>query len=326
MLKLQGVTKTYRVGTFGARELHAVNDVSFDVNDREVVSLIGESGSGKSTIGKMILRLISTTSGSITLDNTNVSSLKGDALKEYYRHVQGVFQDPFSTYNPIFKADRIFQIIHDEFYPQINDKEWVERVDSALRSVGMNPEHVKNKYPHQLSGGQLQRFLIARALLLDIKFLVADEIISMLDASTRIDVLNLLAELKQRGLSILFITHDLSLANYISERAVILYRGCIAEMGVTEKIFNHPMHPYTQMLIASVPRLDKKWDAEINVELKATSSEYTTGCVYYDRCPWAFEKCRNRPPVREIEPDHCVACWKVFEGMESDTQDGKDNR
>lgn len=315
MLKLEGVTKTYRVGTFGGKELHAVNDVSFEVQDGEVVSLIGESGSGKSTIGKMILHLISITSGKITLDGMDVSAIKSNSLKEYYRHVQGVFQDPFSTYNPIFKADRVFQTIHDEFYPQITDTEWNGKVDFALKSVGMNPEHVLNKYPHQLSGGQLQRFLIARALLLDIKFLVADEIISMLDASTRIDVLNLLAELKTRGLSILFITHDLSLANYISERAVILYRGCIAEMGVTEKIFNNPRHPYTKMLIASVPRLDMKWDSEINVELKATSSVFTTGCVYFDRCPLAFEKCRQRPPSREIEPDHFAACWKVFEEM-----------
>jgi peptide/nickel transport system ATP-binding protein len=264
----------------------------------------------------MILRLISTTAGTISLDDLQVSTLKGDSLKEYYRHVQGVFQDPFSTYNPIFKADRIFQIIHDEFYPHVGEKEWTDRVDNALKSVGMNPEHVKNKYPHQLSGGQLQRFLIARALLLDIKFLVADEIISMLDASTRIDVLNLLAELKSRGLSILFITHDLSLANYISERAVILYRGCIAEMGATEKIFNNPRHPYTRMLIASVPRLDMKWDTELNVELKATSSEFTAGCVYFDRCPLAYEKCKQRPPSREIEPNHFAACWKVFEELE----------
>ena len=165
-----------------------------------MVSLIGESGSGKSTIGKMILRLISTSSGEIRFDGVDVSSLKGAALKEYYRKVQGVFQDPFSSYNPIFKADRIFSIIHEEFFPQTEraangTKRWMMR----WSAVGLNPEHVLNKFPHQLSGGQLQRFLIARALLLDTTFLVADEIISMLDASTRIDVLNLLADLKAAG-------------------------------------------------------------------------------------------------------------------------------
>lgn len=320
MLKLENISKTYRTGMFGGKELHAVNDVSFEVKGCEVVSLIGESGSGKSTIGKMILHLISATSGTITLDGMNVSTLKDNSLKEYYRHVQGVFQDPFSTYNPIYKADRIFKTIHEEFYPQVPDSEWTGRVEQTLKSVGMNPEHVMNKFPHQLSGGQLQRFLIARALLLDIKFLVADEIISMLDASTRIDVLNLLADLKKRGLSILFITHDLSLANYISEKAVILYRGCIAEMGGTTTVFEHPRHPYTKMLISSVPRLDEKWSKEINVELKAPCDGSTSGCVYFDRCPLAFEKCLQRPPVLEIESAHFVACWKVFEDYPHLTQ------
>lgn len=311
MLKFDRVSKIYRVGTFGGKELHAVNDVSFEIQDGEVISLIGESGSGKSTIGKMILRLIGISQGVVEMDGVNISTLRGAALKAYYRTVQGVFQDPFSSYNPIFKADRIFQVVHDEFYPHVDAHTWSEKVDKALKDVGLNPEHVLHKFPHQLSGGQLQRFLIARALLLDIKFLVADEIISMLDASTRIDVLNLLADLKKRGLSILFITHDLSLANYISERALILYRGCITEMGITEKIFSHPRHPYSQMLIESVPRLDKKWDPECNVECKVTQTGAVNGCVYRARCPLAFEKCRQRPPLVEVEADHFVACWKV---------------
>jgi len=314
MLKLDKISKTYRVGTFGGKELHAVNDVSFEIKAGEVVSLIGESGSGKSTIGKMILRLISITSGTISLNGVDISTIKEGATKEYYRKVQGVFQDPFSSYNPIFKADRLFRIIHDEFYPEVKDQDWNEKVENVMKAVGLNPEHVLNKYPHQLSGGQLQRFLIARTLLLDIQFLVADEIISMLDASTRIDVLNLLADLKKsRGLSILFITHDLSLAHYISERAMILYRGNVAEIGSIEKIFNTPLHPYTQMLMASVPRLDKKWDQEISVELNATPSEFSKGCAYFDRCPLAFEKCHEKPPSIEVEIDHSVACWKALE-------------
>ncbi|MEW5829503.1 MAG: ABC transporter ATP-binding protein, partial [Chloroflexota bacterium] len=283
--------------------------------DGEVVSLIGESGSGKSTIGKMILRLVSISDGTISLDDLDISALKGEALKEYYRTVQGVFQDPFSSYNPIFKADRIFQIIHDEFYPGVSAGEWKAKVEKTLKDVGLNPEHVLNKFPHQLSGGQIQRFLIARALLLDIQFLVADEIISMLDASTRIDVLNLLAGLKKLGLSILFITHDLSLANYISERAVILYRGCVAETGATKKIFTDPRHPYTRMLIASVPRLDRKWEERVSVESRCAPTGYASGCVYYDRCPLAFEKCRQRPVPVEIEPEHFVACWKAAEPL-----------
>jgi peptide/nickel transport system ATP-binding protein len=176
--------------------------------------------------------------------------------------------------------------------------------------VGLNPEHVLNKYPHQLSGGQLQRFLIARALLLDIKFLVADEIISMLDASTRIDVLNLLADLRTRGLSVLFITHDLSLANYISEKAVILYRGNVVERGATGKIFNNPLHPYTQMLLNSVPRLDEKWDVK-KVEIESGKDERGDFCPFFGRCysEGKSEECRIRTPdMKEIEPDHFVAC------------------
>ncbi len=237
MLKLDNISKVYKVGTFGGKELQAVSNVSFDVEDGEVVSLIGESGSGKSTIGKMILRLTSISSGAITVNGVDISTLGKGELKNYYRNVQGVFQDPFSSYNPIYKADRIFVIVKDEFFPEMKGPEWNKKVKSSLEAVGLNPDQVLDKFPHQLSGGQLQRLLIARALLLDIQFLVADEIISMLDASTRIDVLNLLADLKSRGLSILFITHDLALGYYISEKAVILYRGCVVEMGSTEKIY-----------------------------------------------------------------------------------------
>ncbi|MHB0875536.1 MAG: ABC transporter ATP-binding protein [Anaerolineae bacterium] len=315
MLRLDGVSKVYRTGTFGGKSLHAVSDVSFDVNEGEVVSLIGESGSGKSTIGKMILRLTGISSGTITFDGTDVSSLGGGALKEYYRSVQGVFQDPFSTYNPIFKADRVFSIIREEFFPDVGGREWGDRLHRSLEAVGLNPDHVLNKFPHQLSGGQLQRFLIARALLLNVRFLVADEIISMLDASTRIDVLNLLAQLKSRGLSVLFITHDLSLAYYISERAVILYRGCVAEAGATDRIYDNPLHPYTRMLMAAVPRLDRKWDeTAAALKLEAKPTETTGGCVYYDRClaDGRDERCaRERPRPVEVEPDHFVACRQL---------------
>jgi len=315
MLKLDKISKIYKTGTFGGKMLPAVVDVSFDVGDGEIVSLIGESGSGKSTIGKMILSLINITSGKIIFNGVDVSTLKKGILKNYYRNVQGVFQDPFSSYNPIFKADRIFRTIRQEFFPKMKESEWNEKVNRSLRDVGLNPDQVLNKFPHQLSGGQLQRFLIARALLLDIQFLVADEIISMLDASTRVDVLNLLVDLKSRGLSILFITHDLNLGYYISEKAVILYRGCVVEMGVTDKIYYNPLHPYTEMLMASVPRMDKKWE-EVEMELKARQIETTVGCVYYERCCAANkdkECARNRPQLIEVERDHFVACSRCME-------------
>ncbi len=321
MLELRNISKVYKIGTFGGQELHAVSNVSFEIKEGEVVSLIGESGSGKSTIGKMILRLIPISAGAIIVDGVDISTLKG-GFKEYYRKIQGVFQDPFSSYNPIFKADRVFSNIKDEFFPGINGSEWGHKVNSSLEAVGLNPDIVLNKFPHQLSGGQLQRLLIARALLLDIKFLVADEIISMLDASTRIDVLNLLADLKTRGLSILFITHDLSLGYYISEKSVILYRGCVAEMGLTEKIYSNPLHPYTKMLMAAVPRLDKKWE-EVKIELKAKHSETAVGCVYYGRCPLADKVLgcdKSRPPLLEVEPDHFVACFRYNGNNKKETE------
>jgi peptide/nickel transport system ATP-binding protein len=307
MLKLENISKVYKVGTFGGQELRAVDQVSFDVGDGEVVSLIGESGSGKSTIGKMILRLVSTNAGRIVFNGVDIAGLKGDALKEYYRQVQGVFQDPFSSYNPIFKADRVFQIVRDEFFPTVEGREWNGKVETALKAVGLNPDHCLCKFPHQLSGGQLQRFLIARALLLNIQFLVADEIISMLDASTRIDVLNLLAELKARGLSILFITHDLSLAYYISERAVILYQGKVVEMGAAERIFNNPLHPYTQSLMASVPRLDLKWE-QVEEALHVKAQEPTNGHgPKPGRSAAKAGPMAQHIPLVEVEPDHFVA-------------------
>jgi ABC-type oligopeptide transport system ATPase subunit len=260
MLTLERVSKTYKTGTFGGKEFIAVREVSFDVRPGEVVSLIGESGSGKTTIGRMILRLSSASDGVISFDGMDVSTLERRALKGYYRRVQGVFQDPFSTYNPIFKADRIFAMIKDGFFPRVGRAEWQARLEEALHAVSLNPSDCFDKYPHQLSGGQLQRLLVARALLLKIELLVADEIISMLDASTRIDVLNLLGDLKARGLGILFITHDLSLGHYISDRTVILRRGRIVEIGATEQVFGNPLHPYTQSLLASVPQLNRKWE------------------------------------------------------------------
>jgi peptide/nickel transport system ATP-binding protein len=259
MLELDACCKTYRTGAFGRGELLAVNDVSFGVGIGEVVSLIGESGSGKSTVGKMILRLLRTTRGQIVFDGIDISTLEGRKLKDYYADVQGVFQDPFSSYNPIFKADRVFAMVRAAYFPELSAAGWYAKLEPALAAVSLNPADVIGKYPHQLSGGQLQRMLIARALLLDIRLLVADEIISMLDASTRIDVLNLLGDLKTRGLGILFITHDLSLGNYISDRTLIMRRGAVVEMGATERVFGNPQHPYTKALLASVPQLHTKW-------------------------------------------------------------------
>ena len=270
MLTVDACCKSYRVGAFGGGELQAVLNVSFEVRPGEVVSVIGESGSGKSTIGKMILRLLKVTRGSIVFDGVDISTLSGARLKAYYADVQGVFQDPFSSYNPIFKADRVFTMLRSEYFSGLSGSEWDSKLASSLEAVSLNPGDVLGKYPHQLSGGQLQRMLIARALMLDIRLLVADEIISMLDASTRIDVLNLLGDLKARGLGIVFITHDLSLGNYISDKTMILKRGVVVELGPTELVFGNPVHPYTKTLLTSVPQLHRKWQ-EVEAELGAVT-------------------------------------------------------
>jgi ABC-type oligopeptide transport system ATPase subunit len=291
LVELDYCCKVYRVGSFGSQKLTAVRDVVFDVHAGEVVSLIGESGSGKSTIGRMILRLSPVTRGAIRFKGEDVAALKGRALRQYYRHAQGVFQDPFSSYNPIYKADRVFKMLRQAYFAGVDDREWAKKIDASLEAVSLDPGQVLHKYPHQLSGGQLQRLLVARALLLDIEFLVADEIISMLDASTRIDVLNLLGDLKARGLGILFITHDLSLGNYISDRTVILRRGAIVEMGETTKVFGNPQHAYTRMLLASVPQLHRKWE-DIEAEYG-----YAGGAVEIDPVD---------STLVEVEPDHIV--------------------
>lgn len=321
MLKLDRIWKVYRVGAFGTKELTAVRDVTFDVHPGEVVSLIGESGSGKTTIGRMVLRLNSVTRGRIDFNGVDVARLSGRDLKGYYRKVQGVFQDPFSSYNPIFKADRVFSMVREQFFGGVPNAAWQEKIERSLRDVRLDPGQVLNKYPHQLSGGQLQRMLIARALLMDIEILVADEIISMLDASTRIDVLNLLADLKARGLGVLFVTHDLALGNYISTKTVILRKGIAVEQGITGKVFADPQHPYSKRLLGSVPQLHKKWK-DVAAELRLDEAPEAIHCLYHEKFPG---RC-GEPPAdpgqpRQVEyqEGHYVAC--VREGADIEEAD-----
>ena len=258
-LQIDHVSKVFRASGGGLTP--ALRKVSFGIDEGEVVTLIGESGSGKTTLGKIVLRLTQPSDGKVIFGGEDISAFRRAQLRDYYRRVQGVFQDPFSSYNPIYKADRAFEMLRDVYFPRTPQPAWDAKIESALHGVALNPGDVLNKYPHQLSGGQQQRLLIARALLLDVNLLVADEIISMLDASTRVDVLNLLVGLKRAGLAILFITHDLSLGSYISDRTVILRHGAVVETGSTAKVFGNPQHSYTKMLLAAVPQLHKKWHA-----------------------------------------------------------------
>lgn len=241
IMSVKNLSKVFKSGVIRPKYTAAVQDVSFDIKAGTIISLIGESGSGKTTIGKLILKLIKPSSGNIYYRENDIEEINNkDELKKYYKKVQGIFQDPFATFNPLYRVDRIFDMIYDSFGYDKKNKE--ERIYQVLQDVNLVPERTLGKFPHQLSGGQLQRLLIARALLMDVDVLIADELISMLDASTRIGVLNLLVELtKKNGMSIIFITHDLNLGYYISDESLIMYKGRLVESGDTKKIYENPV-------------------------------------------------------------------------------------
>ncbi|MFP4661191.1 MAG: ABC transporter ATP-binding protein [Halanaerobiales bacterium] len=262
VMSVKNLTKVFKSGFINPDITVAVKDVSFDIEPGKVLSLIGESGSGKTTIGKLILKLLQPTEGHIYYKGQDITLLKGkNETRGYYRNVQAIFQDPFATFNPLYRVDRVFDMIYQSFGYDKTNKE--EKLHQVLNDVNLNPDRTLGKFPHQLSGGQLQRLLIARALLMDVDILVADELISMLDASTRIGVLNLLVELcKKNGMSVIFITHDLNLGYYISDDSLIMYKGRLVERGDTKKIYKNPVHPYTQMLFESVPEIGERWDPD----------------------------------------------------------------
>jgi len=258
VLKCENLTKAYTSGLVRTKTILGAKNASFDIRRGEIVSLAGESGSGKSTIAKMILRLIEPTSGEIILNGRSISSYN---IREYYKQVQAVFQDPYAAFNPFYKVDhvidRAFGLRDDN--PDYNEKR--EIIDSTFMSIGLNSSEVLGRYPHELSGGQMQRLLIGRSLLIGSQILIADEPTSMIDASTRAGVLNLLLRLKEeKGLSVLFITHDIGQAQYISDRVLIMKEGEIVEQGSVNDVFTRPKHPYTQELLGAVPSLYEKWD------------------------------------------------------------------
>jgi len=262
VMAVRNLSKVFKSGILNPEYTVAAKDVSFDIEKGKIISLIGESGSGKTTVGKLILKLINPSQGQILYNGKDISEIETKAeTKAYYRKVQGIFQDPFATFNPLYRVDRVFDMIFDSFELGFEDKD--QAIRDALYDVNLNPDRTLGKFPHQLSGGQLQRLLIARALLMDVDVLIADELISMLDASTRIGVLNLLVEsCKKHGMSVIFITHDLNLGYYISDQSLIMYKGRLVERGETRKIYENAVHPYTQMLFEAVPEIGERWDPE----------------------------------------------------------------
>ncbi len=257
ILECKNLTKVYTSGLVRTKTVLGANNATFDIKRGEIVSLAGESGSGKSTIAKMILRLIEPTSGDILFNSRSVRSYN---IREYYKHVQAVFQDPYSAFNPFYKIDHVLDRAFGLREDNLNSDERKEIIESTFLSIGLNPSEVLGRYPHELSGGQMQRLLIGRSLIIGSQLLIADEPTSMIDASTRAGVLNLLLNLKEKkDLSVLFITHDIGQAQYVSERVLIMKEGEIVEQGSVHDVFTRPKHPYTQELLAAVPRLCEKW-------------------------------------------------------------------
>jgi peptide/nickel transport system ATP-binding protein len=262
ILETKNLTKFYELGLFKKRSIIAVDNVSFNLHKKEIISLVGESGSGKTTVARMILKLLPPTDGKILYNGKDVSEFKKkEDLKNYWKNVQGIFQDPYASFNPFYKVDRVFNIIFNLFEETFSKDEKKKMIESSLEMVDLNPKEVLGKYPHQLSGGQRQRILIARSLIVNPEILVADEPTSMIDASTRVDVLRVFLNLKEKqGLSIIFITHDVGLAYYISDRMLVMQKGHIVEEGKAEKIITNPKQEYTKKLLSSIPTLTKKWE------------------------------------------------------------------
>jgi len=258
-LEVKDLTKIYVVGLLKRKEILAVDRVSFSVEPGRFVSLVGESGSGKTTIAKMILRLLKPTAGSVLFEGKNVWDLKKlDELRWYWRNVHGIFQDPYASYNPLHKIDRILYQALTLLDNSGSDKDSI--VKEALKEVGLRPNEILGKYPHELSGGQRQRIMVARCYMLKPKFILADEPISMIDASTRAGVLQLFSRLREEyKTSVIFITHDIGLAYYVSDEIMIMYKGRIVEKGSPEDVIDHPQDPYTKRLKEDVPLLYRKW-------------------------------------------------------------------
>jgi peptide/nickel transport system ATP-binding protein len=258
LLKVENLIKIYESGFLRRKQIKAVDNISFTVKDGEIVSLVGESGSGKTTTMKMILRLIKPTSGTILFNERDIYTIP---KKEYWRSVQAIFQDPFSSFNPtpFYKVDRILKLPF-KLLDKMPKSEMEKRIKESLINVGLNPSDILGKYPHELSGGQMQRILIARCLIVGPKIVLADEPTSMIDASTRAIVLNLLRKLKDNGMSIIFVTHDVSQAFYISDRMLVMYRGQIVDEGPVEEVVYNPKHEYTKRLMKDVPKLYERFE------------------------------------------------------------------
>lgn len=315
LLEIKNLNVTYQTkkGLIGKiQTVHAVNNVSLDIQKGEILAIAGESGCGKSTLAKAIMKLVQSDSGEILLNGENVLNLKHNKdLKKFYQKVQMIFQNPYSSLNPKMKIGEILKeplIINTN----LKKEEITKIVEEKIKKVGLDKSAL-NLYPHEFSGGQRQRIAIARSLILNPEFIIADEPVSALDVSIQAQIINLLKQLKEDfNLTFLFISHDLSVIKYLSDRIAIMYLGEVVEIGRTEEIFKNPKHPYTKALLSSVPELNPQDEKErIHLQGELPSPEnLPTGCKFHTRCPYVMEICKtSTPQIKDFSKTHNCKCF-----------------
>ena len=310
LIEAKNLCKYFRVDR--KRTLKAVDGVNIAIRKGETLGLVGESGCGKTTCGRTLLRLYDATAGEILFDGRDISSLRGKDLLDFKHKAQIVFQDPYSSLDPRMTIGEIIAEGMD-VHLHLSGEEKRRRINELLAAVGLT-DQVANRFAHELSGGQRQRVGIARALAVDPEFIVCDEPISALDVSIQAQIVNLLIKLqRERGLTYLFISHDLSMVKHISDRVGVMYLGSMVELSTSQVIFSSPKHPYTQALIAAIPEVD--FDKEHGREKERLQGEVPSpidpppGCRFAARCKYATEECRrSTPELKEVEPGHFVAC------------------
>lgn len=330
LLEALNVSKVFGEGLFSRRRVVAVDDVSLVINEEKptIVAIAGESGSGKTTLARLLLGMTKPSTGAIRFQQQELGKMDKLARKSFRRQVQAIFQDPFEAYNPFYKVDQVLTTPMRKFNLATSREDGERRIEASLQMAGLRPEDTLGRYPHQLSGGQRQRIMVARALLLNPKIILADEPVSMVDASLRATILESLMKLKRElGISLLYITHDLTTAYQISDYIYILYRGSVAEMGSVEHVIKDPQHPYTRLLVSSIPLPDPDhpWGGEGDLERKAAAANAagkgTHGCKFANRCPFVMAECHEKPPpLYRTNPDRAVACYLY---KESETVTGQ---
>jgi oligopeptide/dipeptide ABC transporter ATP-binding protein len=312
LIELKDVTKVFVGGTFGRERKTALERFSFVIDqDRpRITAVVGESGSGKTTLARLMLGLVPPTEGQVLYKGRDLHTLPAAGRRDFRQHVQAIFQDPYEVYNPFYRVDHVLTTPLRKFRLASSPAQGRALVEDALRAVGLQPDEILGRYPHQLSGGQRQRIMVARALLLQPRLIVADEPVSMVDASLRATILGSLRKLHDElGISLLYITHDLATAYQVADSILVLYRACVAEAGDVERVVKTPQHPYTQLLIGSIPRVStvRDWALE---EPRSEQAAGPGGCVFADRCPVVMTRCRSeRPPLFRTDANRAVACF-----------------